>query len=145
MRLSNQSPSAAKPSSISLISTQFSLLTQLCEVQESVTAPRRTAAASLPNTRVLFPTLYSAATGIFFFKQCKANHDVTIYCCPRLSEGKINAPSGLPASATSSAMAPTLLQPGWASLHTSNTPLKPHVHTLVPLPPFLSQAHPHPR
>lgn len=67
MRLSNQSPSAAKPSSISLISTQFSLLTQLCEVQESVTAPRRTAAASLPNTRVLFPTLYSAATGIFFF------------------------------------------------------------------------------
>lgn len=67
MRLSNQSPSATKPSSIYLISTQFSLLTQLCEVQESVTAPRRTAAASLPTTRVLFPTLYSAATGIFFF------------------------------------------------------------------------------
>ena len=67
MRLSNQSPSATKPSSIYLISTQFSLLTQLCEVQESVTAPRRTAAASLPTTRVLFPTLYSAATRIFFF------------------------------------------------------------------------------
>lgn len=67
MRLSNQSSSAAKPSSIALISTQFSLLTQLCEVQESGTAPRKTAAASLPTTHVLFPTLYPAATGIFFF------------------------------------------------------------------------------
>ena len=118
-----------------------SLCWQPCEVQESVTAPRRTVAASLPTIHVLFPTLYPAATGIFFLKQCKANHDATVYCCAQLSEEeKINAPSGLPAFATSSAMAPTLLQPGWASRHTSNTALKPHIHTLVPLPP----SHPHP-
>lgn len=114
MRLSNQSPSPTKPSSVSLISTQFSLWTQLREVQESITAPCRTVAASLSTTHVLFPTLYPAARGIFFFNNAKLIMMLRSTAVPGLGleEGKINDPSGLPSPATSSAVAPTLLQLG---------------------------------
>ena len=140
MRLSNQSPSPAKPSSISLISTQFSLLTALWGSGERNCSTQDCCSLS-PYHTCAFPNSLPCSYRDFFLKQCKANHDATVYCCAQLSEEeKINAPSGLPAFATSSAMAPTLLQPGWASRHTSNTALKPHIHTLVPLPP----SHPHP-